>query len=84
MQSLAPTDVAPGLAILVGVGVIGATAWRWLGVVLREGGAGPAHHRTGERLFLAGGVFFCILFGTFPQLFAGIFEAARGFTNLIP
>lgn len=84
LQSLAATDLASSLAILAGVGVGGAVALRWLGILLVDGEGVPAQLRIGERAFLAGGVFFCVLFGTFPQLFAGIFEAARGFPNLIP
>jgi hypothetical protein len=63
---------------------MGASALRWLGFMLAEGEAGQDAGSIDDRVFLAGGVFSCVLFGTFPQLFAGIFEAARGFGNLIP
>ena len=84
LQSLESADLASSLAILVGASVVAASALRWLGILIAKEAGGETVQPIDERIFLAGGVFFCVLFGTFPQLFAGIFEAARGFTNLLP
>ncbi len=84
LQSLAAIDLASALGIVAGIAIGGAAALRWLGVLLQEGEGAPVPLPIGERAFLAGGVFFCVLFGTFPQLFAGVFGVAQGFPNLIP
>jgi hypothetical protein len=81
---LAAIDLAAALGIVAGIAIGAAVALRWLSVLLQEGEAAPVPLPIAERAFLAGGVFFCVLFGTFPQLFAGIFGIAQGFPNLIP
>lgn len=84
LQGLAATHLAPALGIVAGMAIGAAVGLRWLRVLLQEGEAPPMPLPIAERAFLAGGVFFCVLFGTFPQLFAGIFGIAQGFPNLIP
>jgi formate hydrogenlyase subunit 3/multisubunit Na+/H+ antiporter MnhD subunit len=84
LQSLAASDLLSALGIVAGIAIGAAAALRWLGVLLEEGQEAPVPLPIGDRAFLAGGVFFCVLFGTFPQLFAGVFGIAQGFPNLIP
>lgn len=82
---LAEGDVSAAVAVLLGVLFVGGAAARWLGVLLR--GSESVDRRTPSfavRVFLVGGIGMCILFGAFPQLFASVFLAARGLTNLVP
>jgi hypothetical protein len=85
LQQMAAIDPLASSAIVLGIAILAAAALRWLGTLLEAQDAEPAARLgVGERAFLGGGVLICLLLGTFPQVFAGIFDATRGFSNLIP
>jgi NADH-quinone oxidoreductase subunit N len=85
LQETAAMDPLASSAIVLGIAILAAAALRWLGTLLADEDAKPTVRLgVGERLFLGGGVLICVLLGTFPQIFAGIFDATRGFSNLIP
>jgi NADH-quinone oxidoreductase subunit N len=82
---LARLDLLSAVAVAAGSLAVTAAAIRWLSTLLRQG---PDFERralsTVEEIFLGGGVGLCLLFGLFPQVFAWVFQATRGLTNLVP
>lgn len=82
---LAPLDALAAVAVLAGVLGVSAAAVRWAGTLLTGAApAPPAEAGAGRALFLAGGVLLCVMLGTFPQVLTSLFDATRGFTNLVP
>ncbi len=82
---LARVDVPSAAAIAGASLAVSAAAIRWMGTFLQEGA--DLERRalpTVEEIFLSGGVGLCVLFGLFPQVFAWLFQATRGLTNLVP
>lgn len=82
---LSPLDRFAAAAVVLSCLAVSGAAARWLGTFIQPSTNEEKVEPTfGERLFLGGGVALCVLFGTFPQIFAVIFQVTRGLTNLVP
>lgn len=85
LSLLAPRDALAAAAVLAGVLGVTAAALRWAATLLTAAAPVPRAAPGPARAFLLlSGVLLCLLLGTFPQALTWLFDATRGFTNLVP
>jgi NADH-quinone oxidoreductase subunit N len=83
---LGPSDLLASSSVLVASLCLVATAIRWSRIFLGITSSQDIPRlKNTERLFVGGGIIFCIVLGIFPQiLYPWVNEAVAGMTQLIP